>query len=567
MVQVGVLIDGRYRVLREIGKGGSGIVYLVLHEQAGQLRAMKVMRADGDQRTLQEELRILRSLKHRMLPEILDVIMCGDSCCLILQYFEGETLEQTARRRKISLQEALHWGSQLCEVMQYLHSRPVPVYYFDLKPSNIILDDKGQLFLVDFGSARSVYAGRRTGEDLAQTGTPGYAAPELYEEEIQCGSRADIYSIGAVLYYLLNGKKPRGGETKQQCCEAFCAAGAEDAHLSKKMSETISNCLSIEPARRFPDCKKLQQRLDHMSGEGRLLSLKKSVGEGLHLLAGASSTVCLCASMLCFSASAGMRSRVFDSDLQRSLLASGTEKWHLLEEAASLFPERGEPYLELIDAVIQDGVFSEEESTQLTGLLYRRSIGSGEDNISHLRSDADAYLLVSYRLGLAYYFLAGESGDKTAAAGWLSQAADGENVSHCADSAQAEEICRDARVLLDLCEYYNMRLTLSGGRQETDPAGLWKMLGNLLQAGEGEEEASKWILREWLQIFYDNMDLLRHGIGEEEICKALEMVKKRLPASSEADSRDKEKQEIIAFYECVLADWNVLRSEELLEGE
>ena len=93
------------------------------------------------------------------------------------------------------------------------------------------------------------------------------------------------------------------------------------------------------------------------------------------------------------------------------------------------------------------------------------------------------------------------------------------------------------------------------------------MLGNLLQAGEGDEEASEWILQEWLQIFYDNMDLLRNGIGEEEICKALEMVKKRLPAASEADSRDKEKQEIIAFYECVLADWNVLRSEELLEGE
>ena len=102
---------------------------------------------------------------------------------------------------------------------------------------------------------------------------------------------------------------------------------------------------------------------------------------------------------------------------------------------------------------------------------------------------------------------------------------------------------------------------------ETDPAELWEMLEHLLWAGEGNEEASDWILWEWLQIFYDNMDLLRHGIGEEEICKELERVKKRLPAASEADRRDKEKQEIIAFYECVLADWNVLRSEELLEGE
>ena len=67
MVQIGELIDGRYRVVREIGRGGAGIVYLGLHEQPGQLRAMKVLRRDGSGQTLEEELRILRSLRHEML--------------------------------------------------------------------------------------------------------------------------------------------------------------------------------------------------------------------------------------------------------------------------------------------------------------------------------------------------------------------------------------------------------------------------------------------------------------------------------------------------------------------
>lgn len=565
MVQVGGLIDGRYRVLREIGRGGEGIVYLVLHEQAGQLRAMKVMHAEGDSRALQEELRILRSLHHSMLPEIVDVIFCEEECCLVMQYIEGDTLEQIARRG-VSLKEATVWGIRLCELLQYMHSRPVPVYHYDLKPSNIILDAGKQLFLVDFGSARSVYAGRRTGEESPQTGTPGYAAPELYETGAACDGRADIYSVGAVLFYLLCGRKPYTGMTAAQCLDAMCAAGIRDGQDARGLAKILASCLQVSAAGRPADCRSLRQQLWLLSGAGKLQSQLRLAGERLHLAAGILSTVCLLMALLCFSASAGMRSRVYAADLQRAGLTEGREKLRLLTEAVTLFPEREEPYLEIIEAMTQDGRFTTEESAQMTEILYKRSMGRMAENIQYLYENEDAYLQVSYRLGLAYYFLTGVSGDKSAAAGWLAQAADEELVCRCADSAQAAEICREAEILLDLCEYYSMRVTFSGSRQEPEPAELWAKLTRLLAAGKENSSDSEWLLQEWLHIFYDNMDLLRKGVGEKEIDRTLEEVRKQLPVPGK-DGQGPGEQTIEEFYEYVVTDWNILQGVQSSKGE
>ena len=203
---------------------------------------------------------------------------------------------------------------------------------------------------------------------------------------------------------------------------------------------------------------------------------------------------------------------------------------------------------------------------QLTGIFYKRSMGRAKENLSCLREDADAYLQVAYRLGLAYYFLAGESGDKTAAAGWLSQAADQEMISRCEDHDRAVKVSRDAEVLRDLCEYYSMNLTVSGSRKNPDPADLWEKLMRLLQAGKEDDAENEWILREWLQIFYDNMDSLRRKVGEEEISTALQEVRLCLPAADEAGA-DSGAQEPRAFYDLILEDWNVLRGRVLNEGE
>ena len=566
MLKVGELIDGRYRVLREIGRGGTGIVYLVLHEQVGQLCAMKVMRTEEYGRMLQEELRILRSLRHSMLPEIVDVIFCSEGCCLIMRYIEGETLEQVMQQRRITLQEALCWGIRLCEVMQYLHNRPVPVFYFDLKPSNIILDINGNLCLVDFGSAISMFSGQRIGEKVPRTGTPGYAAPELYEDGAAADGRADVYSIGAVLFDLLCREKPRGGEPAAQCMEAMRRAGAADGKTAEGFARILSDCLRIEPEKRPQDCRRLQQSIWRLSGKGRLFTLLQYVGKGFHFFAAVLSVLCLCVSFLCFSASAGMRSRVYASDLQRAALAGEEEKKMLLEEAVTLFPERGEPYMDLLKVMTQDDVFSPEESAQLTGILCKCSMGRTAENISFLREDADAYIQFVYRLGLTYFFLAGKSGDRMTAAGWLAQAADPGEVSRCRDSEAAGQIRADALILLELCEYYSSDLTFSGSRIRTDPTELWGRLKRLLMAGKENASENEWIMREWLQIFYDNMDFLRQDIGDEEIRRALDEAGKRLVPMNE-ESAGADAQELRAFYDLILADWNVLCSARSSVGE
>ena len=563
MVRIGELIDGRYRVLRELGRGGAGIVYLVLHEQAGQLRAMKVMHGKGSGQTLQEELRILRGLRHDMLPQIEDVIFLGEDCCLIMQYIEGETLEQVVQERKVGLREALRWGSQLCDVMTYLHGRPVPVFYLDLKPANIILDRKGKLSLVDFGSARSIYRGGKLGQELPLTGTPGYAAPELYGDDLAGDARADVYSIGAVLYYLLCKKKPRGGETKAQCLQAMRRAGAGEGMRAgeriqiEEVAQILSLCLRIDPAGRPADCRRLSKRFLHAAGDGRL---QRMLGRGerlLYLIAVAGSMLCLSASLLCFYAAAGMRSRVYSADLQRAALAGDEERARLLQEAADLYPEKAEPYTRLLEAAAADGIFSVQEQSRMTEILYRRSMGRIRENIDYLQEDEDAFIQFAYRLGAAYFFLAGEGGDHYAAAGWLKKAIAPEWISACKYPVRAARTVRDAQILLDLCDYYSRDVAASQGGNKLDGDTLWELQKRLLRAAIQKKDSTeeKWFWQEWLRMIYDNMDLLRRTKGEEEISLLLDTAGRELVPAGESDP---EMEALRQLYDCMLDDWRIL---------
>ncbi len=563
MVRIGELIDGRYRALRELGRGGAGIVYLVLHEQAGQLRAMKVMHGKGSGQTLQEELRILRGLRHEMLPQIEDVVFLGEDCCLIMQYIEGKTLEQIVQGRKVGLREALRWGSQLCDVMTYLHGRPVPVFYLDLKPANIILDGKGRLSLVDFGSARSIYAGGKLGKELPLTGTPGYAAPELYTDELAGDARADVYSIGAVLYYLLCRKKPHGGETREQCLQAIRLAGAGEGMRSgervriEEVAQILSVCLRTDPARRPADCRHLSKRFLHAAGEGRL---QRMLGRGerlLYLIAAAGSIFCLIASLLCFYAAAGMRSRVYSSNMQRAALAGDEERARLLQEAADLYPEKGETYIQLLEAAAADGFFSTLEQSRITEMLYRRSMGRIRENIDYLQEDEDAFIQFACRLGAVYFFLAGEGGDHYAAAGWLKKAVDPECISACRYPVRAARTARDAQILLDLCDYYSRDVAAAQGGDKLDADALWELLRRLLRAALQKKDSTekKWFLREWLRIFYDNMDFLHRAEGEGDVSLLLDTVGRELMP---AGGSDPDMEELRELYDCMLDDWRIL---------
>lgn len=197
--------DNRYNIVGVLGEGGMGTVWLAedLRLQ-GKRWAIKEMRAGMP--GFSGEAATLARLSHPGLPQVADWFESedGERRFLVMEYIEGETLEQRFVRcgRKVDAATAVHWAVQLCDVLGYLHGiKPHPVVHRDLKPSNIMVTARDRVVLIDFGISRLDRGG---GKDTVQMGTIAFAAPELLEHG-KTDPRSDLYSLGAILFYLLSG--------------------------------------------------------------------------------------------------------------------------------------------------------------------------------------------------------------------------------------------------------------------------------------------------------------------------------------------------------------------------
>src|SRR6266849_5207892 len=221
------LLNGRYRILTQVGTGGFGAVYKARDTlAAGQgtdsiaikqvnlrgLNPQEIIEAtDGFHR----EVLLLSNLEHVNLPQIYDSFTDPEHWYLEMDFIEGETLEQymqktstgssPATTRSLPLDEVFSIALQLCHVLHYLHTRQPPIIFRDLKPANVMRAPEGNLYLIDFGIARQFKPGQA--KDTMPFGSPGYAAPEQYGKA-QTTPRSDIYSLGALLHQLLSGEDP-----------------------------------------------------------------------------------------------------------------------------------------------------------------------------------------------------------------------------------------------------------------------------------------------------------------------------------------------------------------------
>lgn len=210
------LLQGRYLVLKTLGRGGMGAVYLALDQRLNNTpvaikeMSTKALGSGSIQAAVdsfRQEASMLIKLRHPALPRIMDFLSSGDRWYLVMDYIEGETLEQIAAKRGlIPENEVLQWARQIGEILIYLHSQNPPIIFRDLKPSNIMLTPQGQIKLIDFGIARHFNQGRTS--DTSAYGSHGFASPEQYGGN-QTDPRSDIYSLGATLHCLLTGKDPK----------------------------------------------------------------------------------------------------------------------------------------------------------------------------------------------------------------------------------------------------------------------------------------------------------------------------------------------------------------------
>lgn len=221
------LLQGRYRLLSQVGVGGFGEVYRALDTQGGNrvvaikqinLRGLSPQKTIEATDTFNRELHILAPLKHSNLLRIYDHFTDPDHWYLVMEFLEGETLERYLESRQrqrsyavagapglLPLAEIFALAFQLCDVLEYLHSQQPPIIFRDLKPANIMRGDTGHICLIDFGIARHFRPGRT--KDTTPLGSPGYAAPEQYGKA-QTTARSDLYSLGALLHHLVTGNDP-----------------------------------------------------------------------------------------------------------------------------------------------------------------------------------------------------------------------------------------------------------------------------------------------------------------------------------------------------------------------
>ncbi|HEY0752878.1 MAG TPA: WD40 repeat domain-containing serine/threonine-protein kinase [Ktedonobacteraceae bacterium] len=261
-LNAGRLIRQRYKVLAQIGQGGFGAVYKAEDTDLGQrLVAVKEMSqlglspqalAEGVE-TFKREALMLASLRHEHLPRIYEHFTEDDRWYLVMDYIEGETLEERlekARDGSLPQVMAIKIALQLCSVLDYLHTRKPPIVFRDLKPSNIILTPEGNLFLIDFGIARHFKPGQA--KDTVAFGSPGYAAPEQYGKA-QTTPRADIYSLGSILHQMLSGADPSLSPFRYAPLHKY----------DPVLQRLVEQMLEMDEGRRPASVLEVQQTLEH----------------------------------------------------------------------------------------------------------------------------------------------------------------------------------------------------------------------------------------------------------------------------------------------------------------
>ena len=261
MLEIGSLVDGKYRILREVGKGGMSVVYQAVNEKANKIWAIKEVRKDGVQnyevvkQNLIVETELLKRFNHPNLPSIIDVIDGDGTFLIVMDYIEGNSLSKALENGAQSQDDVIEWSKQLCDVLGYLHSRKPPIIYRDMKPANVMLKPDGKVSLIDFGTAREFKSS--SVEDTTCLGTQGYAAPEQYGGHGQTDARTDIYCLGATMYHLVTGHNPSVYPYEMRPIRQWNPA------LSSGLEKIILKCTQRNPDDRYQSCAELLYAIDH----------------------------------------------------------------------------------------------------------------------------------------------------------------------------------------------------------------------------------------------------------------------------------------------------------------
>ena len=559
MLQIGSVVDGKYKVLNKIGQGGMSVVYLALNERANKTWAIKEVRKDGVQdfatvkQGLIAETNILKSLSHKYLPSIVDVIDDGDTFLIVMDYIQGKSLNTILKESMeqegypISVEDTISWGKQLCDVLYYLHTRPNPIIYRDMKPANVMLRPTGEISLIDFGTARVFKTGNS--EDTTCLGTPGYAAPEQYGGNGQSRPQTDIYCLGATLHHLITGRNPAATPFNfpriTQCRPTLLEETPRELRNTLLGLEMIiDKCTQYDIADRYQSCAELKYDLEHPEELG--LPYRKKLRNKMAAFGG-------CAAMAVILGGVSLFGKVMESSTEKSgydyyinkaETSSGEDALEQYRKAIALNPTSEQGYLGMLDTMLSDNELSTDEDVMISTVLDSKDNGRDKDNDTYFKANKSGYIKFSYQLGLAYYYSVGSGGDKASAKGWFRNVtdADMDSIDLGEDNSEKDAWKARAEILGKICEYSGkIGVANQAGDEEVSYEDYWYDMMSLVDdnvAGRDNVITELRLYNEIVyQIFNRTTEFRDAGLEQTTMVKALDDIQGKLETLNTGKNR------------------------------
>ncbi len=258
------IIGDRYKLIRQIGKGASSIVYLAQDIRLERICAVKMIIKDtyankiAAQESL-DEANKMKLLAHISIPQLYDIYDSDEKLCIVMEFIEGKNLSEIIKSLSKPLDEytVVSWSKQLCRVLFYLHTLKPPRIFRDLKPANIILQPNGVIKLIDFGTMK-IYDESRVG-DTVNLGTKGYAAPEQFGGRGQTDARTDIYGLGMTMYHLITGISPALPPFEFKPIKYY------RKDISNDLENIVMKCIKVEREERYQSAMDLLNDLEKLN--------------------------------------------------------------------------------------------------------------------------------------------------------------------------------------------------------------------------------------------------------------------------------------------------------------
>jgi len=546
---VGQVIDDKYEILKLVGRGGMSKVYLAMDKRLNKQWAIKEIEKRAKDKNNEiviqsaiAEANLIKQLDHPAIVRIVDIIDNGDVIYIIEDYIEGETLSSILENNGAQPQElVIEWAMQICEALEYLHTRKPPIIYRDMKPANVMLKPDGNIKVIDFGIARE-YKDQSLA-DTVSLGTKGYAAPEQFGGKGQTDARTDVYCLGVTLYHLLTGQNP---------CEPpyeIYPIRHWNPQLSAGLEAIIQKCTQLNPDDRYQSCAELLYALHHYEEYGAIYRARQK--RKLNTFIGTVAATVLCA--IVGVAGLGMRTATNNADYTQNILqaekASSTqEKLVYYTSAADIKPYVMDAYLGMIDAVKEDATFTIEEEAVLKKKL--------NVNLSGLREE-EGYANLAFEVGKLYWYYYEYGKTETAdnqvtrmksAIQWFEDAVQYGN--------ESDEFFIMSSIYRDIGKFNrDITLNIEEASDKGTYAPYWKNINELVtMISESKEENEIIELEVYKLSMYSIETYARKfkadGIDQEDMEKVFETVKKAAEdVSTTSDKTQQLKADVMARFE------------------